>query len=93
MDARNEAHLQFTGGDAVTGSTGCNRFMGTYNRQGNNIHFGKIAATRRFCAEIAELETAFLVMLEKVTAYEFKGDRLVFLADGKIIAEWEKQPD
>lgn len=92
MAAPNEAHLQFTGADAVAGSTGCNRFMGNYVRQGNNLRFGKIAATRRFCAETADLESVFLAMLEKVTAYEFKGNRLIFLADGKTVAEWEARP-
>ncbi|MGR8933193.1 MAG: META domain-containing protein [Gammaproteobacteria bacterium] len=94
LDAQREVHLVFSGNDAVHGSTGCNRLMGSYDRQDSNIHFGKIAATRRFCADTADLETAFLRMLDKVTAYERQGEQLRFTdTDGNVIAEWRAQAD
>ena len=93
LDAQREAHLVFTSPDAIIGSTGCNRLMGSYSRQGSKLHFEKIAATRRFCADTAELETAFLKMLDGVTAYEQQGNRLVFQSDEKELAEWQAQPD
>lgn len=58
--------------DGATGSTGCNRFNGSYESNGNSIAFGPLATTRRACAPALNMqERRVLDALGAVTTYSY----------------------
>jgi heat shock protein HslJ len=69
----------FTEDGTVTGSSGCNKFSGTYERDGNAIKTGPLAGTRMMCAEpvgIMQQETDFLKALENASTFNVEGKTL-----------------
>lgn len=63
----------------VSGSTGCNRYNGTYDIEGDQIVFGPAAATRKFCAEpegIMEQEQQFLAALGRASTFQVTPGKL-----------------
>jgi heat shock protein HslJ len=62
----------------ITGSAGCNTYMGPYQTDGQSLTIGPLATTRMACASpIMDQETAYLAALQKATQYEFESGRLV----------------
>jgi len=57
--------MAFAAGGKVSGSAGCNNFMGTYQASGSSLTFGPAAATRKMCAPegVMEQEQQFLKAL------------------------------
>lgn len=75
----------------VTGSGGCNRLMGSYTLEGNQLKFGRMAGTMMACAQGMEQERAFHDALAKVTAWRMTGQTLELLnADAQPILMLEK---
>lgn len=72
----------------VTGSTGCNRYFGPYERSGEALRIGPLAATRAACPEppgAAEQEAAFLAAMDRATTWSIREDRLELrAADGAL---------
>ena len=66
----------------VSGSTGCNNLAGSYTADDGALHFPPLAVTRMACLDESrqKLETAFLAVLEKVTAYRIDGPTLTLYA-------------
>ena len=64
--------------DRVHGYTGCNTMGGAFTRDGDALRFGKVAMTRRACAEADgnALESAFTTALDAVRSYRIVGDVL-----------------
>ena len=82
---RVQTTLEFLSDGQVSGSGGCNRFSGSYQRQGDALSFGPIAATRMACPEaVMNQETAFLAVLESVASYQWTAEGFLVLhpADG-----------
>jgi len=78
-------------GQRASGFSGCNRYTGTYRREGaaaegQALTFGPTAGTRMACAEGGELELAYLQMLAGVTSFRLQGDTLSLLSDGEVVA-------
>ena len=83
------AQLVFDNG-RVTGSGGCNRLSGSYQRNGSRLKLGPLATTRMACADAGRsgLETRFLAALQATASYRVKGARLLLLdASGRTLAE------
>jgi heat shock protein HslJ len=77
--------MEFNDQGQVSGSAGCNRYTGTYQRSGDLLSFGPVAATRMACAPpILDQEMAFLGLLESGVRYEWTSDDRLILhpADG-----------
>jgi len=69
----------FTEDGTVTGSSGCNRFSGAYERDGNAIKIGPLAGTRMMCTEpagIMEQESHYLKALENASTFNIEGKTL-----------------
>ena len=69
----------FTEDGTVTGSSGCNRFSGAYERDGNAIKIGPLAGTRMMCTEpagIMEQESHYLKALENASTFNVEGKTL-----------------
>lgn len=63
----------------VSGSSGCNKFSGKHEIDGNNIKIRPLAGTRMMCAEpvgIMEQENHFLKALENVSTFNIEGNSL-----------------
>ena len=62
----------------VGGSSGCNTYDGTYGTNGNLVRIGRLATTRKVCADdVMTQETAFLQAFEGSELVERRGDALV----------------
>ena len=70
-------------GGRVTGTTGCNRYSGTYAVEGGRLTIAPGATTMKACPPPAdEVERAYLAALGRVGGWRVDGDELVLLADG-----------
>lgn len=74
----------------VTGTTGCNRFSGTYAiEKGGRLTIGTVAVTRRACAaETMEAERRFLDLLRRVNGYRIEDGELLLLEHGWELARF-----
>ncbi len=62
----------------VAGTTGCNRYMGAYEVDGDSLAFGPIATTMMACPPPADaVERAYVAALARVTGWRLDGDQLV----------------
>lgn len=67
----------------VTGTSGCNRYGGTYAVQGGRLSIETGPMTLKACPPPAdEVERAYLAALGRVSGWRVDGDALVLLADG-----------
>lgn len=69
----------------VNGSTGCNKFNGSFQLTGANIiKFSPLATTKMACAPNNNIESKFLTALDKVNNWSIINDELL-LSNGKIL--------
>ena len=74
----------------VGGSGGCNRLMGTYEIDGQSLHFSKMATTMMARAKGMDLEKNFLQALDAVRTWKLEDNHLEFFAEvGKLLARFE----
>jgi putative lipoprotein len=87
--------IQFqSDGMRVAGFSGCNRYSGSYARDGVSQHssplqFGLMAGTMMACAEGGEIEQKYLQMLTKVTAFRLTNGSLSLLAGAEVLATYQ----
>jgi heat shock protein HslJ len=65
----------------VTGSSGCNRYFGSYQLNKTEINFGQVGSTLMFCADpdgVMMQETTYLLLLKNVTSYAISNNELTF---------------
>jgi heat shock protein HslJ len=68
--------------DEISGSTGCNRYFGTYAVSGSDCTISNVASTEMWCADpegVMDLEDAFLAALASATGYRLTGEQLELL--------------
>jgi heat shock protein HslJ len=68
-----------------TGSTGCNRFNGTYSTENSNFKAGSLAATKKMCSGqpgLLEQEQTILKTLEQAERYQIDNGKLSIIAAG-----------
>lgn len=82
-DPQRGAQLQFDGA-RVTGSGGCNRLTGSYQRTGHSLKIEQLAATRMACLDSTRsiIETDFLAAIKATTQYSLAGGNRLTLLDG-----------
>jgi heat shock protein HslJ len=73
----------------VTGSTGCNRFMGRYQVTGSKLTVGRLATTRMACDEPAASQEALLlqVLSDATVAATVSGDTLRLSGQAGAVVE------
>ena len=74
----------------AAGFSGCNRYTGSYSREGTSPHasplsFGPLAGTMMACAEGGELEQAYLQALARVDAFRIEDGSLSLLAGPDVL--------
>jgi heat shock protein HslJ len=78
-----EPHLVFSGEGRVSGSSGCNRFTGTYMQDGESLHFSPMAMTKMACPPPQDaLERAFIQAMAGTAAMRQSGGTLELLDAG-----------
>jgi heat shock protein HslJ len=84
-----ELTVLFGDNGELSGSAGCNQFVGGYTVDGNTIEIGQLGSTMRFCAEpegIMEQEQAFLAALQSAATFRIEADQLEMRTAGDAIA-------
>ena len=86
---RSARFLQFRSDGVVGGSSGCNRFTGTYSHKDDELTLGPLASTRMACPpEVMEREQQFLTMLGKARYAEADHLKLILKdGNGEVLAE------
>ncbi len=88
---RREPHLILKKeGAAVTGSSGCNSFSGTYELTQKGITFSQMIATRMACPDMT-VEKALLQLFSEVDSYTISSDGkfMTLLNGAKELAKFE----
>jgi len=90
-EEQREAHFILHPSDQrVSGSGGCNRLAGSYKLEGDQLTFGKLAATMMACPRGMETERNFLGALQKVSRVRIRQQQLELLdATGSVVARFE----
>lgn len=87
------AHLRFELRDGelrVSGSTGCNRLMGTARAGNETLQFNPLATTQMACRDTMELESAFLSVLHAIRSHRIDQNVLeLHDSDGTVRARFE----
>lgn len=84
-----EVTILFGDNSELSGSAGCNQFIGGYTVDGNTIQIGQLGSTMRFCPEpegVMEQEQAFLAALQSAATFTVEGDALEMRTAGDAIA-------
>jgi len=77
-------------GHKIAGSTGCNRYFGTYSLQNEQLSFSAAAMTRMACSEpLMAQEQQFIEALGEVTGYRMDGRALELLSGTEAVARFE----
>ena len=86
-----EAHLVLNSeAHRVNGSGGCNRLMGGYELNGEQVSFTQMAGTMMACPDGMDTERAFLSALSQVKTWKLAGQQLeLFDASGRLLARLE----
>jgi putative lipoprotein len=88
-----EVHLQFQMDGRVAGFDGCNPMTGSYTLSGDNLTFGRMAATQMACMNTSGTEQAFRGALEHTSRFRIAGDRLELFNDaGTRLAAFVARP-
>lgn len=92
IDPDLQTHLVLDGEEGrVSGSSGCNRLIGTFTLHGDALSFGPLAGTRMACPPPAmELERRFHGALALVTGYSIDGEVLTLEGPDGPVARFER---
>lgn len=74
-----------------SGTTGCNRFSGSYVAVNGQMRFDmeKMALTRMAC--VGDNERIFLTALKNITHYTIEGQALAMSSGNSVIMRWQKK--
>lgn len=86
-----ELTADFSADGKLSGSAGCNNYTAMYAVSGKKIKIGRIASTRKMCADLAgvmEQETQYVKALETAATYRWDGNYLELrTTDGALAAK------
>ena len=91
VEPGSRATLAFPSKTSVSGSGGCNNFVGAVAADQGRLSLGQLAATRKACpGAVMKLEDDYLAALSQATGYRLDGEELVLLdASGTAILRFE----
>ena len=67
----------------VSGSSGCNRFNGSYEQAGDALSFGQMMSTMMACADGMALEQEIFGSLGRVAHFSMREDELVLMDENR----------
>lgn len=74
----------------INGSGGCNDFFGSVTIAADKLDISNIASTKKFCADLQELENGYFAALEAANRYTIKGNKLLLFKDNDQLAQLKK---
>lgn len=75
---------------AVSGSSGCNNYNGSYQASDGSMTFGPFASTQMACIpELMAQETVYFGLLGQVDSYEVSGDELTLRSGDTVLIRFE----
>jgi heat shock protein HslJ len=84
-----EVYILFNDDQRVSGSDGCNRFMGGYQLSGESLSLEQLAGTKMACAEGDAQAQEFTTALTQVSTHQLTGVSLdLFDNAGNIVARF-----
>lgn len=90
LTGEREAHLLLLDGRA-SGSSGCNKLMGSYTLAGRALTLGPLASTRMACPELGAQETTLIDAYQRTTAYRIEGETLTLLSGSTPLARFQSR--
>lgn len=82
--------LQFdAGAKRFNGNNSCNAYHGAYTLEGSTLKFGPAVSTKKYCAELADWESAYMNMLATVDNYVYRDNQLRLFVGTKVVAVFE----
>lgn len=92
-EGERQAHLILDNQGHISGSSGCNRMMGSYTQDENTLKFGPLAGTRMACiGGVMANEHLFLNTLGSVTTWKIEGKYLNLKdSSGKTVLRFKAQ--
>ena len=78
-------------GGRASGFAGCNQWSASYTSTADDLRLTGMIMTRMFCNDAMDLEKQYAAALEAARNYRIKDTRLELLADGKVVAAFEKR--
>ena len=76
--------------ERVSGTDGCNRFMGGYTVKGTEIQLSKLASTEMACLNASDTPKKFSQALQQVTQYDASDKELKLLdASKKVLLKFD----
>lgn len=92
QDAREIHFVMESENPRVHGFSGCNRMMGGYVLNGNELKFDQMGGTLMACAANMDVEKKFLAMFGDVARWEIAGETLTLVnTDDKTLAVFESR--
>lgn len=83
--------LNFGDDGRVSGTDGCNRYMGSYTESGDSLTFGPLAGTMMACPEDITAQAAvFGVALQNTETFTMTDSELSLLRGGSAVATFSK---
>lgn len=75
---------------AVSGTSGCNSYNGSYEANDGSLTFGPLATTLMACTpELMAQETVYFELLGQVDSYEVRGDELTLSNGDTVLIRYE----
>ncbi len=89
IEGQDEPFVQFGAKGEISGFSGCNRFFGNYEQNGERLIIGPLASTKKACAgPQMEMEREFLSALQRAHKVEATHIKLVVLdEDDEIVLD------
>jgi heat shock protein HslJ len=93
QSAESEIYISLTpGGKAMHGFAGCNRVLGHYEAEGQNLRFIRVSTTKKKCAEGMEQERALLEALQMTIQWKIEHEYLeLYSANGQLLARFKRK--
>lgn len=78
-------------GSRANGFAGCNQWSASYTATDDTLRLTGMIMTRMFCTGRMDLERDYAAALEAARSYRINDARLELVADGKVVAAFEKR--
>jgi|GEM_PF-857604 heat shock protein HslJ len=81
--------LKISSNGTISGTTGCNRFIGNVAVTENTLKFGGIVVTHVFCSDAMEIENALLNTFNSVDNYTIENRLLLLKKNSEVYATFQ----
>ena len=89
-EGANEASLELNSDGKLSGSSGCNRLVGTYKAGKNSLRFKPAGLTKMACPDrLMKQEEGFLEVLRQTRSYQITGDALELRDNKDVLARFQ----